>query len=86
LNIEIVLVATAESGFALRQWILKHKPSVEVMLAGSVEMAAGASYFNNDGLALNSHWRFCAIAGRHPARRKTLTGVQSARLRDRLGR
>jgi DNA-binding response OmpR family regulator len=55
LHIEIVLVdmATAANGFALRQWILKHKPSVEVMLAGSVQKAvAGAAEVCQDGPAI----------------------------------
>jgi DNA-binding response OmpR family regulator len=55
LNIQIVLVdmATAATGFALRHWILKHKPSVEVMLAGSVEKAvAGAAEVCEDGPAI----------------------------------
>jgi len=52
LHIRLVLVdmQTTSSGFALRQWILKHKPSVEVMLAGSVEKAVeGAAEVCEDG-------------------------------------
>jgi DNA-binding NtrC family response regulator len=55
LHIDTVLVdmASAGSGFALRQWILKRKPSVEVMMAGSVEQAvAGAAQVCEDGPAI----------------------------------
>lgn len=67
LNIEIVLVdlATAASGFALRQWILKHNPSVEVMLAGSVEKAvAGAAEVCEDGLAIRKPYEHHLVLNR----------------------
>lgn len=81
LNIEIVLVnlATAASRFALRQWILKRKPSVEVMLAGSVETAvAGASDVCEDGPAIRKPYEHHLVLDRI---RQALTRRASAKPR-----
>jgi hypothetical protein len=50
---------------ALRQWILKHKPSVEVMLAGSVEKAvAGAAEVCEDGPAITKPYEHHLVLDR----------------------
>jgi DNA-binding response OmpR family regulator len=55
LEIRVVLadMTTTGSGFALRHWIGKQKPTVEVVLAGSIEKAIDkASNLCNEGPAL----------------------------------
>jgi DNA-binding response OmpR family regulator len=67
LHINTVLadMTTAGSGFALRQWILKRKPSVEVMMAGSVEKAvAGAAQVCEDGPAITKPYEHHLVLDR----------------------
>ena len=54
-HVDIVLVdmTTAGSGFGLRQWITENRPLVHVILAGSIEKACDqAGNLCNDGPAL----------------------------------
>lgn len=57
--IDVVLadMTTSGSGFALRQWILARDPSMDVILAGSLEKAVDqAGRLCNEGPALAKPW------------------------------
>jgi hypothetical protein len=58
-------LAARGTGFALWQRILKRKPSVEVMLAGSVETAvAGAADLCQDGPAITKRYEHHLVLDR----------------------